>query len=250
MINKIGLLDYEKIEDGIRHYVRSSTNLSKKMALLKKSLLAADPNIIEAPLQGIDFDAIQHLIPDFVEDFNGELYGKIKSIDLINPKSLREYRKYATSLTKKYLKMHTTYCRNKHKGSSFTNQYDEIIVSRGFNNTRYYKAKNKGPDILSHYTSSFNDCDVFFERALFTSYSICSRTAENFMVAADSERRAIIHGNISMVDSRIFSSFIVSNAFLDLQYEILALPSSSPLYLHKEPFNEIEQAFQLTTETF
>ena len=51
--------------------------------------------------------------------------------------------------------------------------------------------------------------------------------------------------DIAAIDYRIFSSFIVSPAFYDFQFEILVLPSVKPLYVYTDPENEIEQSFKI-----
>jgi hypothetical protein len=105
---------------------------------------------------------------------------------------------------------------------------------------------NTKPDILSHYLATDDDGEVFFERSLFSSYSICTRSSEAFMVAFHSRRRAIIKGYVSVIEDRIISSFIVSPVFYDRQFEILALPSLSPLYIYSGPQNEVEHNFKLS----
>ena len=246
VIKAIGLTDFEKIEKGLSSYVFSAKSKSFEMLLLKKSLLQFDFDWLESFKAQTSFLDIQHLRPDNLEKFESDLYDDIKQSQLISIDSLMKYMKLATRITTKYLKQYTAYSKKKHNGNSLTNEYDEILVSRGFNNSKYYMPDNTAPDILSFYLTSQTEGDIFFERSLFSSYSICSRSAENFMVAFNSRRRGIMRGYISVIDYRIFSSFIVSPAFYDLQFEILALPSTNPLYVYSDPENEIEQSFKIS----
>jgi len=249
-IKAIGFDDFQKIENGLAAYVFSAKSKEKELLILKKSLLQFDFDWLESFKSQTSYLDIQHLRPDDLEKFEPVLYDPIDASELISVKSLLKYMKLATRITTKYLHKYTAYSFKKNNGNSLTNEYEDILVSRGFSNSKYYMPDNTKPDIISYYQTSQIEGDVFFERSLFSSYSICSRSAEHFMVAFNSRRRGIMRGYISVIDYRIFSSFIVSPAFYDLQFEILALPSVNPLYVYSDPENEIEQSFKISVDGY
>jgi hypothetical protein len=245
VIKAIGLIDFKKIENGLFSYVFSAKDKSLELLLLKKSLLQFEFDWLNSFKDYILHHDIQHLRPDDLEKFESDIYNSIDQSLLISIESLNKYMKLATRITTKYLKQYAAYSKKKHNGNSLTNEYSEILVSKGFNNSKYYMPDNTAPDILSFYLKSQKEGDIFFERSLFSSYSICNRSAEHFMVAFNSRRRGIMRVDIAAIDYRIFSSFIVSPAFYDFQFEILVLPSVKPLYVYTDPENEIEQSFKI-----
>lgn len=250
LVKSIGLDDFKKIEEGLKHYVTTTKSQERELLILKKSLLQFDSGWLESFKSHTSDLSIQHLDPSNLEKFDVDVYKSISESELIPLKSLKKYIALATKITKKYLDRYAKYSSKKHRGESLINSYDEIIVSRGFNNSKYYMPNNEKPDILSHYLVMEKEGEVFFERSLFSSYSLCTRSSEAFMVAFHSRRRAIIKGYISTIEDRIFSSFIVSPAFYELQFEILALPSLMPLYIFSEEQNEIEHNFKLSTNGY
>lgn len=250
IVRKIGLDDYRKIEEGLSQYVLSAKSKSKELRILKLSILKMNKDILNESIENIDQIEIQHLRPNEIEKFDGDEYSDIKDEELIPSKSLKKYIKQATKTTKKYLKKYAAYCQRKHRNEALINSYSDIIISRGFNNSKYYMPNNDDTDILSYYYSTENEGAVFFERSMFSSYSICTRSAEAFMVAFHTRRRAILKGNINTVDHRIMSSFIVSPAFYTNQYEILVLPSPLPLKIYNDPANDIEHNFKLSVNDY
>lgn len=246
----IGISDYEKIEKGLSCYVYSAKSQALEILILKKSLLQFSYSWLESFKSEIPSSALQHLRPSAMEEFEPSLYDKIDDSQLVSIDSLIKYMKIATRITRKYLKKYVAYSMQKNGELNLINEYDEILVSRGYSNSKYYLPDNKKPDILSDYLTSGIEGDIFFERSIFSSYSICSRSAENFMVAFGSRRRGILRGYISTIDYRIFSSFIVSQAFYDLQFEILVLPSLKPLYIYSDPENQIEQSFKISLDDY
>lgn len=247
-IKAIGIEEFAKIERGLAAYVLSSKSKEKPLLVLKKSLHQFDFDWLEAFKSQKSLLELQHLRPEDLEKFEPDPYDTITDGELIHTTSLEKYIKLATRITKKYLKKYTEYSFNKNNDNCLTKKYEDLLVFRGFSNSKYYMPDNTTPDLISYYHTSDIDGDFFFERSLFSSYSICMRSAQHFMVAFNSQRRCLIHGYISVLDYRIFSSFIVSPAFYELQYEILSLPSIKPLYIYSNPQNEIYQSFKITLD--
>jgi hypothetical protein len=245
----IGIESFKKIEEGIQQYVINPKSKDRRLFILKKSIIQKRNNYLTEYSDLLTQDLLQHLKSEDIESFQGEIYDSIIDDEIISDIKIRNYSEIATSVTKKYLKKYIKYSNKKNKEYPFYSSFEDINIYSGLRASMYNMPGNLSPDLFSYYLHTGNDADIYFERSLFSSYTICSRTAEAFMVAYHSRRRGMIKGFINSIDNRILSSFIVSPVFYEYQYEILVLPSAVPLYLCHDPTNEIEQSFQLLNFT-
>lgn len=245
VIKKIGEDNFLKIEKAIESFVRTPKN-DENIFALKKSIFADNQSIVYFNFDGDGYtrEEIQHLRPDLIEYFDPNEFVITNEQEILYG-AVEEYLQIAEKITKKYLKKYAEYCNERSDGHDVITDYEDISVYRGFNNKFYYNSNNKYPDAISLYTNSVHG-EHFFERNLLTSYTICQNVAEKFMVAFKTRRRMFIKANISCIENRIFSSFIVSDKFDAGQYEILCLPNHFNLYIFEQVNNEEFAFFNLS----
>jgi hypothetical protein len=106
------------------------------------------------------------------------------------------------------------------------------------NKVLYYQdLKDNSSDIISTF-SGIDEPFPFFERQLLNSYTLNFVVAEKFMLNKYNQRRVILTAELDSIIDNIFSSFIVSDLFVDGQYEILCLPNENDLFI-SEDVNDI-----------
>lgn len=247
VLQEISKKSYEKIEKAIASFVSSPKN-SIELFPLKESIFLAFPHVIDQHLSNSYYskDDIQHLRPDQVEVFNKKEFSLTDSQKILIDDIL-SYKKSATKITNKYLTQYAKYCKQQDGEADLINEYDDILVFRGFNNKFYYNSNNQYPDAISLYTHS-TEKEHFFERNLLTSYTICPYVAEKFMVAFKSRRKMLLKGYIGCVSDRMLSSFIVSDKFVDGQYEILCTPGNHLLFIFERMNDEHFAHYVISTD--
>lgn len=124
---------------------------------------------------------------------------------------------------------------------------DTIEVFRGLGNFHYYKTKkNRTPDFLSKFTS-IEDGFPYFEKNLLNSFSLSERVAERFMLCRNGRRRVKIESTFEDICHNLFSSFIVSDSFIQDQYEILTLPNKNDMFIFQETNDKLMAEFYIST---
>ncbi|MBB6324792.1 hypothetical protein FHS59_000407 [Algoriphagus iocasae] len=244
---KIPVNDYDKIEKGILAFTNSSTKIHRDSALLYKSLVKAYPDILLNKYNESDESIKQLVKENYFEAL--ERFDSIKFTDdeLIPGTSLRIYQKSAEAITLKKLKRWVEYCVLKDGDNAWAPKLERILIYRGINNKSYYKRIKNTKDFLSLY-KSLDDDFPFFERNLLTSYTLSPNLAEQFMVGNPkdkSERRVFVEGHTEIIESRMFTSFLVSPNFRDAQYEIICLPDERKLKIRTDFDNEIHANYTI-----
>lgn len=228
--------EIEKINSGLADYVRSSRNFSYNLDLLKASILNAYGEDLVTSQYDTSAEEIKQAIRlDYFE--NVEELNSIKKCWLIKPKAIKKYKKLAIKYTCEVL---AEYIRTT---DSLESDIYDLLVYRGQGHTKYYKndsAENM-MDTISAYTGIHDDAFPYFERQLLSSYCINSRVAETFMVHQNNQRRCLLTAEFTAILPNLFSSFIVSDIFVEGQYELLCIPNSNEIFI-REDVNDIKSA--------
>jgi hypothetical protein len=244
---KINPMDFEKIENGIKAFTNSSTKFNRELALFYKSVLKSYPEILFLKLRRQEEHVKQLIKEDYFESFDKLNSFVITDLEMISKKSLDIYSKCATIITNKILNEWVTYSNEMDGDNSWTEKYDEIRIYRGINNKAYYNKSKSNTDFLSLY-KSLDDDFPYFERNLFTSYTLSPNLAEQFMVGNPkkrSERRVMIETDPEGIDGRVFSTFLVSPNFRESQFEFICLPEINDLKIRTELDNELQANYIL-----
>ena len=240
LTKNIDQIDIDKINSGLTDYVYSSTRFSYNLDLLKASILKALGS--DVITHGYEFsdEATRQLIPSsYFENVDHLL--SIDEVCLIKPKSINYYKERATFYTQKVI-------------SEFLKQNEDeedeadFYVYRGQGNVRYYKndLAESFSDTISTFTGIGQDSVLYFERQLLNSYSINRRLSEKFMMQKNNQRRLLLTAEYYCVKVNVFSSFIVSDIFVNGQYELLTLPSEEDLYITEDVNDAIAAEFHLS----
>ena len=240
LIQNIDQTDIDKINSGIQDYVNSSTRFSYNLDLLKASILNALGTDILTHIYEYSDETVRQIIPfSYFENIN-----ELVSIDecwLIKVESIEYYKSRATHYTKKVI---SEFLRlNEDEGDE-----SDFCVYRGQGNVRYYKndlAKNFS-DTISIFTGIGENAISYFERQVLNSYSINRRVSEKFMMQKNNSRRLILTAEYDCIKENIFSSFIVSDIFVEGQYEFLTLPSEQALYITEDVNDNISAEFHVS----
>ncbi len=220
--------DLLKINNGLKDYVKSSSTPTNNLNLLKMSILNTFGNDILTSLYSICDDSTKQIIPpSYFENIN-----KLNSTDdlLISSKSIKKYKELAQKYTYDVLVEYIDNCE-----SLLEDDIEDLIVFRGQGNHRYYNNNIKShADTLSIFTGVGSHSISYFERQIFNSYTINERVAQTFMVNNKNQRRVILSAYFETIKENIFSSFIVSDLFIDGQYELLCIPNQNNLYISEE----------------
>lgn len=238
---KIDPLDLEKIASGLKEYVRSSTRFSYNLDLLKASIANAyGYNLLTHRYDSADEATKQMIAISYFEKIDNLI--TIDDCWLIKPKSIKYYRNRAQYYTQKVI-------------SKFLTENDEedeehFCLYRGQGNFKYYKneiAKNLG-DTISTFTGIGSEPTQYYERQLLNSYSLNNRVAEKFMMQKNNQRRLLLTAEYNCIKDNIFSSFIVSDIFVEGQYELLALPSKNNIFITEDANDELSAEFHLSKD--
>lgn len=236
---KIGESDFNKINEGLRAYIKSAFSESIELSILKASILNAFGKDLLTSKYSVSDDASQQLIkPTYFEKV--DKYLEIPLDELISSKSIQYYQTVAVEITKKYYSRYLTELDP-------PESIEDNIIYGGCRNYMYDKnsrVKN-APDILSVY-GGLGDGTLFFMHKLLNSYSINDRVAKHFMVMGANTRLAMLNLELSLVIDDLFSSFIVCEHFVDRQYEFLFLPNRQDIYIYERHASEIMTDFNLT----
>lgn len=241
VIKRIGETDFNKIERGLKAYVRSASSSSQKLIILKASILNAFGDNLLTRLYDLSDDSIKQIIkPEYFE--NIDKYLVIDRKDLIPVSSIQYYQKKAVEITRTYYSMFLD------KLDEPEDIYESMLYS-GFGNYNYYeKEKNATADMLSVY-SGLGNASSFFANQLLNSYSINNRVADHFMVMGNNARRAMFSVQLPIIMDDLFSSFFVCKHFHLRQYEFLVLPNRNEIFIHEEMQNELMTRFFLDDRT-
>jgi hypothetical protein len=235
IIKKIGLADYQQIETCLDAYISSSTKKNSDIDILKASILNAFGDILHDSFNTSDEGVKQFYGSDYFEKTDDLIIDKKL---LINPDSIFTYKKLATKYTIK--------CIGKYlKKTESVWELDDFEVYRGLGNYRYYKRKaiDNFTDIISKFSGIGMEAFEYFERQIFSSYTISERLSERFMVQKSNQRRAKVTTSFKVVSSNMFSSFIVCDKFNINQYEILCLPFTEKHYIFEEVIDKMSADF-------
>lgn len=235
---KLSQNDIEKINSGLKDYVFSAVKKSYNLELLKASIINAfGKDLLTLNYFGAGEEVKQIIQPKYFENIDN--YLDINSCWLVNPESIIYYQKRAVKytkdvLTKFYLKLNQ--------------DFDDACVYRGQGNIKYYKNKmvENSSDIISTYTG-ITEPFPFFERQILNSYSLNNRVAEKFMMHKNNTRRAFIVAELNCIIDNIFSSFIISDIFIDGQYEFLCLPNEKDLFIVEDDNDEICAEYRISS---
>jgi len=238
--------DYKKVEAGLASYAVSAVTKTRRLAILVKSITNTYENILLENYHSSG-DAIKQLINisyfetlEWIEDF------KLDDAELISNAGLRHYRKRANDITIRAMKDWFKYMLKKEGDSSLAQHYEQLIVHKGVNHAKYYKEKQYKTDMLAMYTGMQNE--PFFENVILSSYTLSADVAGKFVSGtpySKGQRRLLIDGNPEIIEGRIFFSWIVSDSFINGQYEILCLPNDYPLLINWKIYDEIFASFAL-----
>jgi hypothetical protein len=235
--------DYQKIEDGIQSFTTSSTALTKEKALLFHSILNWQPEILTSKFYKSDEEIQQTIRENYFENFQYLQQFKVPPSDLIPPTSLEIYRNSAELITLRRLNEWVQFSEKRDGDHAWAHHFNHILIYRGINNSKYYEHGQKKGDLISVYTGAAEDESFpYFEKYLFSSYTLSPNLAEQFMVGSalrKSQRRALIEGHTEIIESRIFTSFVVSPNFRPRQFEFICLPDTKFLKIRIEFSNEI-----------
>ncbi len=237
--------DYETIEKGILAFTNSSTVPSLDSALLYKSLIKKEPNILLNKFEREGEEITQLVQSNYFETFERFDSFSFNETDLIPENSLQIYMDCAEEITLKRLKEWVEYSVSKDGDHAWAEHYERILIYRGINNKSYYNRLKSRKDFLSLYKSLHNDFP-FFEKNLLSSYTLSPNLAEQFMVGnprKKSERRVIVEGHVEIIENRILTSFLVSPNFRDAQFEIICLPDERNLKIRTDFDNAIHANF-------
>lgn len=215
--------DLTKIEEGLKDYVKSANTTTKKLSLLKKSILNAFGNDLLTSKYFYSSEGIKQIInQNYFEDYSQ--LTKKKSQHLISRKSIEIYKERATHFTVKAL--------IEYFEKSEQCDYEDARVHRGIGNVKYEdndRNKNKF-DFISTFTGILEPIS-YFESKLLNSYSLNRIVAEQFMISKLNTRKAFVEIEWKCLVPNIFSSFIVSDIFDYEQYEFLTLPNQNDMFI-------------------
>ncbi len=237
VIKKIGELDYNKIRKGLKAYVRSSSSPSRKLKILKLSIIRAfGDDLLTRVYDSSDLESRQLIPEGYFEEINFK--ASIAENELIPIESIQFYQKEAVKTTVKYY-------------SKFLRLVEEpidiqdSILYAGFGNYDYYGPnRRKVGDVISVYGGLDEPTD-FYQSSLLNSFSINDRLANHFMVMGNNNRRAMLNAELPCIIGDLFSSFFVSEEFQDGQYEFLMLPNRYPTFITERHSSDLLSDFTL-----
>lgn len=236
--SKIGNKNFNRIESGLKEFTQSASSKSLNLQLLKASILNAyGENFITSKYECCS-EEIKQLYPkNYFENVEGFL--EIDKSWLIKDKYIIKYVEKAQKHSQKVLLKFTE------KTKFF--DFDAAQLFRGYGNSQYYKQEISEDklDFLSVF-SFLGEPIPFFERQILSSYSINFRVAEKFMILRNNERKALVKLDLEKSIENTFSSFIVSDAFVENQYEFLCLPNSNELNISQDKVDEYTSEFTIT----
>ncbi|HEY5534395.1 MAG TPA: hypothetical protein VIL99_05615 [Ignavibacteria bacterium] len=232
----------------IESYIKSFTNClknnddDKNIIALKKSLLK-NTNILLKHFNNTSNIHKQFIPEDYFENSNLYYKKRLSNSKSILEENLNHYRNIANKYTIECLIEYGEFLKEKHI-NDLTNDYGDVLIYRGLNNSFSTNKSKSKKNILSIY-SKFNEPELYFESNILTSYTLCWNVAEKFMVAFKGRRRAKLYGDSKVLENRILSSFIISTAFLERQYEILVLPNEYDLFISEQKNDEDYAEFMI-----
>jgi hypothetical protein len=238
--------NYIKIETGILSYVNSSKERTKELAVLVKSILEAYDSIITDDYDNSDESIKQLINRNYFEEFEWLNNFEIHQNDLISKDAIDYYISLANRITNEALIDLFEYIKAKLSDRNTVSNYEDLPLYKGVNHSNYYNEKQQKADMISAYTGLENQ--PYFERLLLTSYTLSFDVSQKFesgTVNHKGQRRLQIDTIIKCVEKRIFSSWIVSENFLNMQFEILCLPNSNNIIAHWNYNNDIEASMSL-----
>lgn len=233
-------IDIDRINSGLKDYVNSSTRFSYNLDLLKASILNALGSDILTYYYEHSDETIRQIIPSSYFENVDDLVS-IDECSLIKVESIEYYKSRATYYTKKVVSEFLTL--NEEEVDE-----DDFCVYRGQGNVRYYKndLANNFSDTISIFSGIGEDAISYFERQVLNSYSMNQRVSEKFMMQQNNPRRLILTAEYNCIKENIFSSFIVSDIFVEGQYEFLTLPSEKALYITEDVNDTIAAEFHVS----
>jgi hypothetical protein len=238
--------DYIKIEAGILSYVNSSKERTKELAVLVKSILEAYDSIITDEYDKSDESTKQLINRNYFEEFDWLNNFEIHQNDLISKDAINHYVSLANQITNEALIGLIKYTKEKLGNHNAISNYEDLPLYKGVNHSNYYNEKQQKADIISAYSGLENQ--PYFERLLLTSYTLSIDVSQKFesgTVNHKGQRRLLIDTIIKCIEKRIFSSWIISENFLKMQFEILCLPNSNNIIAHWNSNNTIEASMSL-----
>ena len=228
LLSKIPRSDYYKIECALSCFSKGQRN-NERVNGLKYSINNAFPDILTQNFELKGLSEQQIFSGYFQEEINALNNNPIDEF-IIDSRSIIDYQKLASKMTLDYFY-----------------KVDSQVCFRGLSEKR---KTQQSCDFISQYAGSNIDSYLpYFEKSLLTSYTISMRVAESFMVARHNRRRAFIEGHIDILENRIFSSFITSDAFLINQYELLVMPNSNDLFIYHEDCDVEYEYFKIIKNT-
>lgn len=240
---KVPQKSFLKIEAGIKSFTDSSTTLTLEKALLYKSILNWQPDILTTKFDSSDENIQQTIGKNYFENFQYLEKHKIDSENLIPEKHLDKYRKCAEFVTLRRLREWVEFSEARDNDNTWDFHLDGPLIYRGLNNSKYYQRIQKKGDLISVYSGAAdNESFPYFEKSLLSSYTLSPILAEQFMVGSvhlKSNRRSLIQGHTELIEGRLFSSSFVSPNFRPRQYEMICLPDTRELKMRIDFSNEI-----------
>ena len=237
MKTKIGNKNFNRIESGLKDFTKSASSKSLNLQLLKASILKAyGENFVTTNYESSGEDVKQLYPKNYFESMESLL--EIDESWLIKEKHILKYAEKAKKHSEKIL------LKFSEKTDLF--DFDASYIYRGYGNPQYYK-QNISEDKLD-FLSVFSFLDEpmpFFERQILSSYSLNFRIAEKFMILKNNERKALVKMDLEKSIGNVFSSFIVSDAFVQNQYELLCLPNSNSLNIIQNRVDEYTSEFTI-----
>ncbi|NCD67904.1 hypothetical protein [Mucilaginibacter agri] len=236
--------DLVKIDAGLASYVNSAVEPTRELALLIQSVQGAFPNCLRDNYEHNPAEIQQAISATYFESYDWVDPFEIAATDLIKPESLQHYQKHADKITMAAIKAWWRYLVR--KDADHAPEFEKVPIYQGINHGEYYKKTQNRPDKLSAYTDL--DHFPFFQSELLSSYTLSFDVASKFVsgtLYSKGQRRLMISGHPDMVGGRIFSSWFVSEAFLNGQFELLCLPNPYPLFTNWQYHNEIAAGFAL-----
>jgi len=236
--------DLAKIDAGLASYVNSAVEPTRELAVLIQSVQRAFPNCLRDSYEHSPAEIQQAISVGYFESYDWVDAFGIAETDLINPEALRHYQQHADKITMAAIKAWWRYIVR--KDADHAPEFEQVLIYQGVNHGEYYKQTQNRPDKLSAYTGLDNF--PFFQSELLSSYTLSYDVASKFVsgtLYSKGQRRLMISGHPNMVGGRIFSSWFVSAAFLNGQYELLCLPNPYTLLTNWQHQNEIAAGFAL-----
>jgi hypothetical protein len=227
-----------RINSGLTDYIKSSRFKSYNLDLLKASIINAyGDDILTSKFNVSDDGTKQIFKPNYFEEINHFL--NIDKSWLIKEKDIIKYQETSAKYSKSVLIKFSDSTRNF--------ELENSDLYRGIGNSEYYTENSLGEQM--DFLSIFSHLDTpieYFEKQMLNSYTLNFRLAEKFMMHKNNQRRALLKIDLDSAIENVFSSFIVSDIFIDGQYEFLCLPNKQDLKIEQIRNDEIMSEFMIS----